>query len=295
MSSQQNQVSQSITPQDAAPSEALTGPQRRRRQAQALRDLRARLPSYIPSPRHLEIFELVMFRHKHQMEVAATYGISQQRVSKIVRQVKDWVAAWGGEDVRYSWPERFRIAAFVAARELSELMRDVRFEIDLCRQDFASTRVRHAGNGDRQWIDRATRRYPTPAALFRVLLNAILASAKFQGAGNEFDRTFDQDGTSQGPVHNSQSMVLRAEINVNRPGSIPPVGELCADKLSGPTCAPPLADSVVSSADSPKSLDCRRQGPFGASDPNHSKKTRCTAGQVRHPADRGPSSVPRPR
>lgn len=78
------------------PSRAMTPIQRRRRQAASLRKLRQRLPHYTPSPRHLEIFEDVMIRHKHQLEVAAVYGISQQRVSKIVRQVLDWVAGWGG-------------------------------------------------------------------------------------------------------------------------------------------------------------------------------------------------------
>lgn len=257
------------------PPQGLTPIHRRRRQAASLRKLRQRLPHYTPSPRHMEIFEDVMIRHKHQLEVAAVYGISQQRVSKMVRQVLDWVAGWGGDQARYALEERCRLATFVANKELVQLMRDVRFAIQLSSNEYHWSHTRHDANGNRVFVDHQMRQYPRPAALYKILFQAILAHARLTGAGMDLQTDRDESGRGQ-PAVQQQAMVLRAEINVNQSASTPPDGELCADNLSGTTCGEPR--TIDAAASDLHSTACAPTEPaeIGASVPKRSRKTRCT-------------------
>jgi hypothetical protein len=274
-----NQCTSGEKGQPPDPPQGLTPIHRRRRQAAALRKLRQRLPHYTPSPRHLEIFEAVAICHKHQLEAASIYGISQQRVSKIVRQVSDWVAGWGGDQARYALEERFRLATFVTNKELVKLMSEVRFAIQLSSHEYHWSRTRHDANGNRVFVDHQMRQYPRPAALYKILFQAILAHARFSGAGMDLDAD-REDGSRAQPAVQQQAMVLRAEINVNPPGSSPPDGELCADNLSGTTYVEPRTIDAAASDEIARPCGDSEQDNRIASARKRSRKSRCTGAQV---------------
>jgi hypothetical protein len=246
---------------DAAAKTELSGRERRRRQARSLQKLRERLPHYTPPPKHLEIFEWVVCRHTDQLEVGAMFHITQQRVSTIVRRVKDWVAAWGGDEYRYTPAERARAASFTAIKTLEQFMRDVQFEIDRQGSEYHWTRIRHDAQGEKV-IDRVLRQYPKQASLYRLLFQSMMAVARFGGAGQELElMELAGSGASQASQGQSQSMVFNAAINVHPPAggpSTPPVGELYVDNLSEPTCVEREVDGVVTSqsADTPCDERC---------------------------------------
>jgi hypothetical protein len=239
------------TPQGGAAKTELSERMPRRQRARSLQKLRERLPHYTPSPKQLEIFELVVCQNTHQLEVAAMFNITQQRVSTIVRKVRDWVAAWGGDEYRYGPAQQARISSFTAIKTLEQFMRDVRFEIGREGSEYHCTRIRHDAQGEKV-IDRVCRQYPKQASLYRLLFQSIMAVARFGGAGQDRELVeLAGDGATPQCQGQSQSMVFNAAINVHAAGaaSNPPAGELYEDNRSEPTYVERPVDVAATSED----------------------------------------------